>query len=219
MAPVSQGHRELSGSIADAGEAPDSATQLRILQAGSACLAEFGNEKTSVQDVADAAGLSRATIYRYWPDRASLLHAVAAYERGRQLTEVRARAAGTRTLEEALAVVVEVSAATARRFRTREHLRNRDRGLAQYLLFEHTNDLQALRELVAPYVERAAAAGELEPDLDAHTAIEWIVSFLAMIPALPAADAPMDDPAAVGPFFARRLCRGLVAPSARRTRR
>src|SRR5918912_847291 len=58
-------------------------THLRILQAGAECLARFGNDKTSVQDVADMAKVSRATVYRYFPDRAALFQSVTMHERER----------------------------------------------------------------------------------------------------------------------------------------
>lgn len=221
MAPVAARSQSAAPDGAHAApEVPDNETELAILEAGSACLARFGNEKTSIQDVAYAAGLSRATIYRYFPDRATLLRAVTRHEQARLLQEVRSRAATTRSLEDALTIVVEVLAASARRFRTQEHLGNRDRGLAQYLLLERRDELQPLRELVAPYVERAYEAGELERDLEPEAAIEWIVFMLSMIPALPRSEVvDVDDPAVVGQFFARRLCRGLVPRRARRSRR
>ncbi len=60
-----------------------------ILDAGAACLARYGNEKTSIQDIADTAGMSRATVYRYFPDRASLLRAVTRHDQAKQADEIR----------------------------------------------------------------------------------------------------------------------------------
>ena len=185
-------------------------TVRRILEAGSACLARFGNEKTSIQDVADAAGLSRATIYRYYPDRAQLFQAVTDQEFAQQLDDVRARAGTAVGLEAALAIVGEVIAAAALRYHTRDHLRNRDRGLAQYLYFQQRDRLAFARRLVRPYVERAHEAGELTVEVSLDEAVEWIVMSLAVIPTLPPSRTlDFDDPVAVGRFFAKRLCRGL----------
>ena len=39
----------------------------RVLQATFACVARYGIAKTSVEDVARAAGISRATVYRLFP--------------------------------------------------------------------------------------------------------------------------------------------------------
>jgi AcrR family transcriptional regulator len=42
-------------------------TRVRILQATLACIERWGLAKTSLEDVASEAGLSRATVYRYFP--------------------------------------------------------------------------------------------------------------------------------------------------------
>ena len=52
------------------------ATRLRILEAAVACFTQFGNERTTLNDVARVASVTRQTIYRYFPDRAALLEAV-----------------------------------------------------------------------------------------------------------------------------------------------
>ena len=67
-------------------EAPD--TRVRILEAGVACIARFGNEKTSIQDVAYTARVSRGTIYRYFEDRQTLLAAIGRYEAERMARAV-----------------------------------------------------------------------------------------------------------------------------------
>ncbi|HEY5295848.1 MAG TPA: TetR family transcriptional regulator [Gaiellaceae bacterium] len=75
--------------MASSGEAPpqpgpDAATVLRydrtaaaILDAAAHVLADQGS-RSNMADVAAAAGVSRATLYRYYPDREALLHALAA---------------------------------------------------------------------------------------------------------------------------------------------
>ncbi len=56
----------------------------RILEATYACVARFGMGKTTVEDVAREARLSRATVYRYFPGgRDELLRETVAWEAGR----------------------------------------------------------------------------------------------------------------------------------------
>ena len=198
----------------------------QILDAGSAWLTRFGNEKTTIQDVAQASGISRATIYRYFPGRAQLLQAITDYDRARRLQEVRIRAAAAASLEQALAIAAEVLWVAALRFRTSEHLANRDRGLAHYLLFQHADRLEWITELVRPYVQRAHEGGELGPDVSLDDAIGWTVITLSAIPMLAGAGAgtgagsgsgagagagalDIGDPPAMGRLLARRICRGL----------
>jgi AcrR family transcriptional regulator len=52
----------------------------RLLDAAEACLERYGLSKTTVEDVARAAGLSRATVYRQVGSRDALVAAVAARE-------------------------------------------------------------------------------------------------------------------------------------------
>ena len=62
----------------------------RLLDSAEACVERFGPSKTSMEDVARAAGVSRATVYRYFDNRDDVLGAVAS----RQAAEVAAEALG-----------------------------------------------------------------------------------------------------------------------------
>jgi len=79
----------------------------RILQAAFACVARYGLGKTTVEDAARAAGLSRATVYRYFPGgREQLVREVVAWEAGRFFGRLAEAVAGANDLpallEEAL---------------------------------------------------------------------------------------------------------------------
>jgi len=51
-----------------------------ILQATYACIARWGVKRTSLEDAASEAGVSRATLYRYFGSREQLMNAVVAWE-------------------------------------------------------------------------------------------------------------------------------------------
>lgn len=75
----------------------------RILEATFACVARWGLAKTTVEDAAREAGLSRATVYRYFPGgREELVDAVVSWQYlhffGRLYEEVH----GAASLEEVL---------------------------------------------------------------------------------------------------------------------
>src|SRR5580693_1375231 len=75
----------------------------RILEATYACVARWGLSKTTVEDAAREAGLSRATVYRYFPGgREELVDAVVSWQYllffGRLYEEVH----GAASLEEVL---------------------------------------------------------------------------------------------------------------------
>jgi AcrR family transcriptional regulator len=70
----------MSASTAATAASNDTKTQPvreRLLDAAEGCLEQFGPEKTSMEDVARAAGMSRATVYRYFENRDALLLGVA----------------------------------------------------------------------------------------------------------------------------------------------
>jgi len=56
---------------ADTGRVDD--TENAILDAAAECVLAFGVRRTSLSDVARRAGVSRPTVYRYWPDLQALV--------------------------------------------------------------------------------------------------------------------------------------------------
>lgn len=56
---------------------PKLSSRERVLKAARACFAKHGIAKTTMDDVAEAAQLARMTVYRAFPSRNALLHAVA----------------------------------------------------------------------------------------------------------------------------------------------
>jgi AcrR family transcriptional regulator len=60
----------------DEAPADSNAARERLIDAAEACLDRFGLAKTTVEDIASAAKVSRATIYRYFDNRDELLLAV-----------------------------------------------------------------------------------------------------------------------------------------------
>jgi AcrR family transcriptional regulator len=79
-------------------------TRQRLLVATLACIERWGLAKTSIEDVAREAGLSRATVYRYFPGgRAELVHDTVAWEVGRFFARIEAAIADEPDLEAKLA--------------------------------------------------------------------------------------------------------------------
>jgi AcrR family transcriptional regulator len=76
-------------------------TSARILDGAFDAISDFGLSRTTVEDVAQRAGLSRQTIYRYFPSKDHLVVALVAREEERLLEGVRRVFAGERDLERA----------------------------------------------------------------------------------------------------------------------
>src|ERR1700735_5299205 len=93
------------------GAVSPSPNRVRVIDATLACLARYGTAKTTVDDIAREAGLSRATIYRTFPGgRDEILAAVVDTEAARLFSALGARLGAASDLNEALVVgIVEAS--------------------------------------------------------------------------------------------------------------
>jgi AcrR family transcriptional regulator len=69
----------LGPAAVDNGRTPE-ATRTRLLDATRQGLTQFGAQKLSMSDVADLAGVSRPTLYRYFASKEQLLSALAEHE-------------------------------------------------------------------------------------------------------------------------------------------
>jgi AcrR family transcriptional regulator len=197
------------------GSAAESATRRRILEAGVECLEHYGNDRTTLQDVADAAGVARNTVYRHFADRNQLLTAVAVRERERQREAVRQRTTPNSSLEDVVTVVAEVVAESVSRYRTRQHLKNLDRGLFHTWFLRRHDEGEFLRELLGPYVRGTHRRGQLAAGLTPKEALDWIVVTLSTVSTpIDVISFDPDDPAAVARFYAKRVCQGITRPPA-----
>jgi AcrR family transcriptional regulator len=202
--------RQISESAA--GEAGDLETRSRILDAAIDCFVHFGNDKTTVSDVARAAGVSRQTVYRYYSDRTALLEAVDAFEHKQTTAEAARIAATAPDFETFIARLAARQATNANRYRTREHLLRHDRGLFHSLFLSQERSIERLSEVVGPQLRAAAERGEIEEAVDLDQATEWVAITLTSMTRLSSATSfDLEDPDEVGRFVARHVCGGLLA--------
>ncbi|HZU79281.1 MAG TPA: helix-turn-helix domain-containing protein, partial [Acidimicrobiales bacterium] len=90
----------MPGPVPGGTEGPGGPRQ-RILQATYACVARWGLAKTTIEDAAREAGVSRATLYRYFPGgREELVNAVVAWEFNRFFTRLLHEVQEAASLEE-----------------------------------------------------------------------------------------------------------------------
>lgn len=78
-------------------------TERHLVEAARACIARWGLRKTSLDDIAREAGVSRATVYRVFPGgKDRLVDVVVCHEAGRFFQVMHAALAATDTLEDLL---------------------------------------------------------------------------------------------------------------------
>jgi AcrR family transcriptional regulator len=90
-------------------------TEELIVDAAEDCFASVGVRRTTIEDIAVAAGVSRVTVYRRVGGRDEIVLAVLVRTTQRFLARLRPRLLAQPTLEEALVVLVRVTSRAARR--------------------------------------------------------------------------------------------------------
>jgi AcrR family transcriptional regulator len=83
------------------------ATRDRILEGALAALGRVGLRRLTMSDVSERAGLSRGTVYRYFPTKEDLLAVLAEYEQDRFADGLRRALEKDRPEEATLASVIE----------------------------------------------------------------------------------------------------------------
>jgi AcrR family transcriptional regulator len=106
MAPLAPSRARSSS----AGSGVDTAT--RILDATLATMADHGVARLSLEDVAKRAGLSRQTVYRYFPSKGELLEATVLREEEIFIDNMKTAAGCQRELEPALRAAIEAALRT-----------------------------------------------------------------------------------------------------------
>ncbi len=192
----------------DEAPADPSRARDRLLDAAESCFHRFGIAKTTVEDVAKEANVSRATVYRYFEGRDAIVSGVILRETERYLNRVRPRVESHADLGDALLEFVEVTLRAARRDETVGLLFTTDEGLdASGILREAS---VALFEMVERFLDPifAERADQLRPGLDAGDASEWVLR--AILGFLTVSGPTRRTQAGLDTFLRKLLLPGLV---------
>ena len=158
---------------------PDTATAKRrnvredIYAAALACFEQQGVRRTLMEDVAREAGVSRPSIYYYFPDKDALVLEVIV----RQVREIHRRIRETIPPEGGLPAMIEASLATIRLSGEDQYLQlltQPDSAGLTARLAESDIVMGLQRELWYPMLEAARDRGELRTDRDFDDIIRWI---------------------------------------------
>jgi AcrR family transcriptional regulator len=178
----------------------------RLLQSTYDCVARWGLAKTTVEDAAREAGVSRATVYRYFPGgRDELIGAVVGWEFARFFLRLYEEVSDAATLEE----VMERGLVFARRAVLEHEVLQRILVTEPDMLLPRlTTEADQVHTLVAaflrPYLARHGVAEGAELDLSADFLARMALSYIA---------APgrwdLDDPEQVALLVRSELLAGL----------
>lgn len=180
----------------------------RLAQALLRCMGRWGLAKTTIEDIAREAGMSRATAYRLYPGgKTAILDAALAAEICRLVEVVGIEAAATTDLEECLVRVLHTSATFLAAHDALSFVQEHEPVVfEQYLGWERLEALfSGSAELLAPVL-----APYLDP-VDARRTGVWLARLVVSHLQTPSASIDLTDPAG-----ARRLVHELVMPGLER---
>ena len=158
----------------------------RVLDAAESCLQRFGLAKTTVEDVAQASGLSRATVYRQFGSRDALLLAVAARDAERVAGQAERY---LRRFEDVGSWIVEGMLFCLREIPKRpvlsQFLAPQELGAASRMLLTSDRMLAIGSEILRPVFEPTRRQGLLQADLELDALMEWVLRILMSLLAVP----------------------------------
>jgi AcrR family transcriptional regulator len=160
--------------LADSNTSRASSSYERIIRAAYLCFERHGIERTSIEDIAREAGVTRPTVYRYFKGgKLDIVDMISTEESRKINAEVRKRLVRGRTFEELLveALVLVVRLAIQNPY-VRRILSYHEFQAEAVSLNGEMHRLH--RQWWGPLLEHAAERGELAGDLDIDEILVWL---------------------------------------------
>jgi AcrR family transcriptional regulator len=165
--------RKIELSVAQPSDEPSE----RILDAATSQAEDFGLRRFTVDDVARRVGLSRVTIYRYFPKKDQLIEAILLRQLRRFLDEIDAAVAPYETLEERLVEGFVFAITYLRNHRLLNRLlRTEPELLLPHLTVRGAPVIAAGREFIAGFARREAQQGGLPLSVEEIEAVSELLA-------------------------------------------
>jgi AcrR family transcriptional regulator len=180
----------------------------RILEATYACIARWGISKTTIEDAAREAGMSRASVYRHFPGgREELISATIAWEElsffGRLYDELH----DAPTLEEVLVRGLPFAHRSIVDHEVLQRVLETEPGL---LLPKLTVEVTRVTALISGFLVPYLGREQLDPLVDVHEAADLLARMVLMYITAPGRW-DLDDPAQVATLVRTELLSGILS--------
>lgn len=179
----------------------------RLLDAAEASFSKYGVLKTTVEDVASAANVSRATVYRYFSDRDELILGVLLRQANRFLDRLRAQIESEPQFDKA---IVNGVLFTVMSVRADEHLAllfaPEVVGVTTAVAGASEAMFQLTTEFLRPFFEAARKSGSLRSDIDLEEAAEWTLRIVLSL-------LTVEGPHKRKPFQEKRFLASFLVPA------
>lgn len=188
------------------------ATRARILDAGAVCVRRWGIRRLSMNAVARQAGVSRRTVYMYFPDRDALVEAVLACMAAALVEIIAPDVRQRETLAEQVAeAAVRIHALLPAEAELGLGRRPGEAVSATLILVRSPRVVRTWLAFWRPLVEEARDRGEVRADLDVDMAVEWIMRMHVSLVTFPAQTFDPDDPGQVRRYVAAFIPGGFAS--------
>lgn len=158
----------------------------RILEAASGVFSREGIRNARMGKIAEAAGCSRATLYRYFPNKEALLHAYMLHIARDFRTILSDRLRGMRALGKR---IVEAVAVSAELIQSREDVAPFFTEEGVGLTAQLTANAAAMRDQLATQLEQESCSpkiqGQLRADVTPAEAAEWVTRAIFSLATVP----------------------------------
>jgi len=187
-------------------------TEQLILDAAARCVRRYGLRRTTMEEVARVAGVSRGTVHRYFRDKDTLLREVLSRADSEVVREITAAMDAQPTL-------LEQIVALALRTRAYEEealleLRDTEPEVVAVMLTSGAGPmLGRWVDVLVPYLEAAVARGEVRADLDVRRASEWTMRIILSLQTTPSVTFDRTAPGDLRAFLADHLVTGFGPPA------
>ncbi len=188
--------------------------RVRIIDATLACLARHGTSKTTVDDIARQAGVSRATVYRVFPGgRDEILGAVVDTEMARLFSALGVRLGEARSLTEALVSgIVEASTRILEHSALAYMVEHEPEMVLGHLAFDESDRLLATASrFTAPFLARWMSP------MEAGRVAEWATRIVLSYVIAPSSQMDLTDPARTAHLVTTFVLPGIRALHATET--
>jgi AcrR family transcriptional regulator len=146
-----------------------------FLNAAEACFDRYGIAKTTMDDIAQMAGVSRPTVYRHFDDRESLIVAVIFRRAKALVAKAQKQILKQKTFEDRLVEGLALLVSVGRKDPFVQMLVNPDQmGLANQMFGASSTAVDLTLEMWEPIFEEARANGELRDDLEFREMAKWL---------------------------------------------
>jgi AcrR family transcriptional regulator len=175
---------------------PDDETAARILTAAFDQAEDFGLRRFTMDDVARRVGVSRVTIYRYFPKKDQLINALLMRELRRFLTKLDAVIEAEHTSEAKLSQGLLFCLTFLRAHRVLNRLlRTEPELILPYLTIRAGHVVAAARSWIARHIRDEVAAGRIAlPEQDIDMLAELLVRTVISLVITPETVLPVDSP-------------------------